>query len=180
MRYRLMMLACLVCMILSGCGSASVSFKDEYNSEQAQEQFNEKADQAKERVTSEIDQARDSVQSREDQIRSEAGKTSGQIDKTAKNEFKKGLDHLDEWSNTGMSTSQLVWYYVLKCYYFIREISPALIAVSMFGGLILYLVSFGNKGTQKFAVYGLGISVPVVLLLIRFVIPWMFTLFGYR
>lgn len=178
MRYRAVVLLCLICLMLSGCGSGSVSFQDAYDSEKQQE-FNEKADRVKDAVTSEADRAKQAVEEREEQIRSEAGKTSGQIDQKSRGEFEEGLDKLDEWSNTGMSTSQLAWYYVLKCYYFIREISPALIAVSMFCGLILYLISFGNKGKQKFAVFGLGISVPVVLLLIRFVVPWMFTLFGY-
>ena len=179
-RYGMAVVLLCMCMLLTGCGSGSTSFKDEYNSQHSQESFNKKANDVKDRVTSEIDGAKQEVQNQDEQIRGEAKKSAGVISKQAGKEFEDGLDKMDAWSNHGMSTSELIMYYVLKVYYMIREISPALIAVSLFGAVILYIISFGNKSRQKFAVYGLGISVPVVLILIRFVVPWMFVMFGYR
>lgn len=180
MRYKVWIILVLVCVLFSGCGSDSTSFKDAYNSNQAQENFNKKADQVKDDVTSEVDKAKEDVQSQDDQIRKEAEKTSKDVGDKGKEKFEEGFDKLDEWSNTGMSKSQLVWYYLLKGYYLIRAISPSLIGISWFAGIFLYLISFGNKAGQKFAVYGLGIGVPVFLVLIRFGVPWMFALFGNK
>lgn len=178
MRYKLLMMLAIVCVMLSGCGKGSTSFKDEYNANKAQEEFNQKADRVKDEVTSEVDNAKEQVQARDAQIREEAGKTSKEIDKTGKKEFQKGIEKMDEWANTGMSSSQLVWYYLLKAYYFINEISMSLIGICWFAGVILFILFFGNKGMQQFAVFGLGIGIPTVLLLIRYVVPWMVTLFG--
>ena len=180
MRFKILTLLALICVLLSGCGSNSTSFKDEYNSYHAQEKFNEKADKVKDKVTSEVDNAQNEVQSQDDQIKEEAGKTSSVLEKKGQDEFDNGIKKLDEWSQTGMNASQYAMYVALKGYYFIREISPALIGISIFAGLIFYFISFGNKAKQKFAIFGLMIGIPVILVLLRFVIPWLFTLFGYR
>lgn len=180
MRYKVCIILALVCVLFSGCGSNSTSFRDAYNSNQAQENFNKKADQVKDDVTSEVDKAEADVKSQDEQIRKEAKKTSKEVGDNGKKKFEEGLDKLDEWSNTGMSTSQLVWYYVLKGYYLIRAISPSLIGLSWFAGIFLYLISFGNKAGQKFAVYGFGIGLPTLLILIRFLVPWMFAMFGNK
>lgn len=167
----LLVVAFMVC-VPSGCG-ASTSFEEEYT----QEEFNEQADEVADEVTEEVDEAAEAVEEQDEEIKEQAKKTSDRLKERAENDFERGMNSIDEWSNTGMSTDELGWYYTLKFYYFLKEISPALIAISWFAAIILYFISKGNKRKQQAAVFGFGITVPVILLFIRYGVPWLMMLF---
>lgn len=95
-------------------------------------------------------------------------------------EYNEGMDKIlnqsgDKNGNAGRDI--LIKYY--QVYGKLRQFSPYIITVSIFFGTVIAIFSRYNKGLRRFAIYGLIIGVPVVMLMIVYGLGYLNKLFFY-
>lgn len=152
-KLQILFLCVVATILLTACGSdEGVTF------ENAMEAINKAETESK-----------NTIEEYGEQAEEDAKDSVSQVDEYTYSKYDKLMDDYESGrleDKSGMNTKEHLMYWMYIFIFSFKKYAPYIVAFSEVFGLLFFVFGKGNRGLQKFGIFGLCIMCPIIVILI--------------